>query len=119
MSCSQDSELGRPKSTWDSRVPIGEHSRENEKAPSVPRAATDIPFLLMHRPASTSRAASKRSELVESLSTLDRMLAFLVLIAMVLEIVIGTYAPGIQNASSDSELAGTSVPECTRLTWVT
>lgn len=39
------------------------------------------------------------------------MLALLVLIAMILGVVIGVYAPNVQQAFSGAELAGTSVRE--------
>ncbi|CAD6572525.1 MAG: hypothetical protein TREMPRED_000567 [Tremellales sp. Tagirdzhanova-0007] len=50
------------------------------------------------------------SGLVRSLSILDRLLAPLVLLAMILGVIIGVYAPNVQNAFNGAKLAGTSVP---------
>ena len=47
--------------------------------------------------------------LVRSLSILDRLLAPLVLLAMILGVIIGVYAPNVQNAFNGAKLAGTSV----------
>lgn len=47
--------------------------------------------------------------LIKGLSILDRFLALLVLIAMILGCVIGVYAPGVQAAFSGAEFAHTSV----------
>ena len=47
--------------------------------------------------------------LVKGLSILDRFLALLVLLAMILGVIIGVYAPGAQAAFSGAEFAHTSV----------
>ncbi|ORY26594.1 sodium bile acid symporter family-domain-containing protein [Naematelia encephala] len=48
--------------------------------------------------------------LVKSLSILDRFLAPLVLLAMILGVIIGVYAKGVQSAFNGAKFAGTSVP---------
>lgn len=54
--------------------------------------------------------ADGTQELVKSLSILDRLLALLVLLAMILGVIIGIYAPGVQEAfNGRAKLAGTSV----------
>jgi ACR3 family arsenite transporter len=44
-----------------------------------------------------------------SLSILDRLLALLVLIAMILGVVIGVYAPNVQEIFNKEAFAGTSI----------
>ncbi|GFZ48130.1 Arsenic compounds resistance protein 3 [Saitozyma sp. JCM 24511] len=48
--------------------------------------------------------------LLTSLSILDRLLALLVLIAMILGVVIGVYAPNVQEIFNKEAFAGTSIP---------
>jgi hypothetical protein len=47
--------------------------------------------------------------LLTSLSILDRLLALLVLIAMILGVVIGVYAPNVQEIFNKEAFAGTSI----------
>jgi ACR3 family arsenite transporter len=49
------------------------------------------------------------TELLTSLSILDRFLAILVLLAMIIGVIIGVYAPGVQKAFNGAKFAGTSV----------
>jgi ACR3 family arsenite efflux pump ArsB len=52
---------------------------------------------------------SDKQALVKSLSILDRLLALFVLLAMILGVVIGVYAPNVQTVFNGAELAGTPI----------
>lgn len=78
-------------------------SQENEKASDTAKCELQI---------TPQNQLLMASALIKGLSILDRFLALLVLIAMILGVVIGVYAPGAQAAFSGAEFAHTSVREC-------
>lgn len=57
----------------------------------------------------TQLFARLMTALVKSLSILDRLLALFVLLAMILGVVIGVYAPNVQTVFNGAELAGTPI----------